>query len=164
MSTPLKVSDPELASEWHPEKNGELTPDDVTPSSSKKVWRRCREDPTHEWKTAICDRARGGHGCPMCSGRVATPTTSLRFLRPDLAAEWHTEKNGELTPENVVPGSGKRVWWRCRVDPSHEWKARIINRMLGSTCPKCKSLLALCSDLAAEWHPEKNGELTPDKV
>tara|TARA_B110000285_G_scaffold180449_1_gene203483 strand:+ start:85 stop:225 length:141 start_codon:yes stop_codon:yes gene_type:complete len=34
----LAEVNPELAEEWHPTKNGELTPFDVTKGSNKKVW------------------------------------------------------------------------------------------------------------------------------
>jgi hypothetical protein len=33
----LKTINPSLSKEWHPKKNGTLTPNDVTPSSGKKV-------------------------------------------------------------------------------------------------------------------------------
>ena len=32
---------PELSKEWHPTKNGDLTPYDVTVGSHKKVWWIC---------------------------------------------------------------------------------------------------------------------------
>ncbi len=31
------------------------------------------------------------------------------IARPELAPEWHTTKNGELTPDKVVDGSGGNV-------------------------------------------------------
>jgi hypothetical protein len=61
-------------------------------------------------------------------------------MHPDLVSEWHSEKNGPLTPDDVLPGSGKKVWWRCRVNPAHEWQAKIQHRAgAGSGCPYCKS-------------------------
>ena len=38
---------PELVKEWHPTKNGDLTPRDVTHGSKKKVWWLCQN--IHEW-------------------------------------------------------------------------------------------------------------------
>ena len=32
---------------------------------------------------------------------------------PELAAEWHPTKNGELVPEDISYGSGRKLWWRC---------------------------------------------------
>ena len=31
----------DIAKQWHPTKNGELTPFDVTPGTKKKVWWKC---------------------------------------------------------------------------------------------------------------------------
>lgn len=169
--TSLGVKYPHLVAEWHPRRNVDLTPYDVRPGSDEVVWWRCSRDPTHEWKARVANRVHG-RGCPMCAGRSVTPTTSLRAVHPRLAKEWHNEKNGNLTPDDVTPGSGKTVWWRCSVEPSHEWPAKILNRANGTGCPICAgtvvtsttSLRALRPDLAAEWNSEKNGALTPDDV
>jgi hypothetical protein len=90
----LLAVNPELAKEWHPTKNGDLTPEKVTPGSSKKVWWVCKKGhewhPTkngklrpgdirpssgkkawwvcekgHEWEAVIADR-NYGRGCPVC--------------------------------------------------------------------------------------------------
>jgi hypothetical protein len=58
--------------------------------------------------------------------RRATPETCLAALRPNLAAEWHLDHNGELTPADVLPGSNKIVWWSCHV--GHEWESKVIAR------------------------------------
>jgi hypothetical protein len=57
---------PELAQEWHPKRNGELQPTDVTRGSRKRVWWRCPFNRRHEWEVSIADRVRGGTGCPLC--------------------------------------------------------------------------------------------------
>src|SRR6266567_1070603 len=169
--TSLGVQNPTLAAEWHFERNGGFTPDQVLPKSSKKVWWRCRNNPAHEWPATIASRAVGC-GCPYCAGKIAQPATSLAAHFPHLAEEWHPTANGELTPDQVLPGSGCIVMWRCRNDPTHEWSARIQHRTNGIGCPFCSgqratpgtSLQAVAPDLAAEWHPTRNGALTPDKV
>ena len=40
---------------------------------------------------------------------------SLAITNPDLVKEWDYEKNAPLTPDDVTPGSGKKVWWICNV-------------------------------------------------
>lgn len=47
----LKSKFPELAKEWHPTKNGDLNPEQVTSGSAKKVWWIC--DKGHEWEAVI---------------------------------------------------------------------------------------------------------------
>ena len=63
------------------------------------------------------------------------------------------------------------MWWRCEI--GHEWKAWVANRSrLGRGCPYCAgklvlaetSLTALRPDVAAQWHPTRNGSLMPDAV
>jgi hypothetical protein len=52
-----------------------------------------------------------------------------------LAKEWNFEKNDRLTPRDVSPNSGKKVWWKC--SKRHEWQAVVSNRNKGSGCPHC---------------------------
>lgn len=165
----LAVVNPGLAAQWHPTKNGDLTPEMVTAGSNKKVWWRCKEG--HEWPATIESRNRG-RGCPYCSGRMAIRNfNDLATKNPSLAAEWHPTKNGGLMPDMVTAGNGKKVWWKCKL--GHEWSTKIYNRARGSACPYCSGRKAWKSfndlatanpSLAAEWHPTKNGNLTPDKV
>lgn len=166
----LETKAPELAAQWDYEKNGKLTPRDVTLHSGKRVWWKCPEC-GYSWKTAISTRAIGIQ-CPVCSGKKIIPeVNSLQALRPELANEWHPTFNGNLTPARVTIGAKKKVWWKCK--EGHEWQAFICNRKKGSGCPYCAGervipgktdLATLYPDIAAEWHPTKNGVLTPDQV
>ena len=56
---------PELAKEWHPTRNGTLTPSDVTKGSSRRVWWQCLTATDHFWEASIADRTKGT-GCPFC--------------------------------------------------------------------------------------------------
>ncbi len=173
----LRAFSADLTKQWHPTRNGGLTPDDVTVGSHRSVWWKCEVAPDHEWSAPVRNRARLGHGCPMCSTRTgrASRGSNLADKHPKLAAQWHAEKNGTLRPENVTPGSTKRVWWKCFGDPPHIWDASIYNRTSRQPegecafCAKtrltdCNSLLTVHPDLAAEWHPTKNGSLTAADV
>src|SRR3989339_652590 len=162
----LAAKNGKLAKEWHPVKNGSLTPRDVVNGSNRKVWWSCENG--HEWQTNVGDRSIGGRGCPYCSGNKFSKERSLALLYPEIAKEWHPVKNGELTPYDVPPGAGRRkVWWICK--SKHVWKAVIASRNAGAGCPYCShfkaspetSLAVLNPGLAKEWHPTKNGELTP---
>jgi hypothetical protein len=62
---------------------------------------------------------------------------SLATLHPDLAAQWDSEKNGAMTPEDVTAGSGVRAWWICP-DCGHNWAAYVYSRAGGGHgCPEC---------------------------
>ena len=65
---PLSESHPELAAQWHPTKNGDLTPDAVSGGSRKKIWWICPEGPDHEWQAVLSNRTLNGTGCPCCTG------------------------------------------------------------------------------------------------
>ena len=60
----LEIKFPTLAKEWHPSKNGNITPAMVTPGSSKRVWWKCSKC-DFEWQTSIGHRTKGT-GCPQC--------------------------------------------------------------------------------------------------
>ena len=50
--------------------------------------------------------------------------------------EWHAEKNKNITPEQITPGSAKRYWWIC--SQGHEWKTSVVHRTKNQTgCPYC---------------------------
>jgi hypothetical protein len=66
-------------------------------------------------------------------------TIPLSKQNPKLAEEWHPEKNGNLTPDDVIPLWAKKVWWKCK--KGHEWQAVIVSRKNGTGCPHCYRLL-----------------------
>ncbi|MBT7896235.1 MAG: DUF559 domain-containing protein, partial [Flavobacteriales bacterium] len=160
---------PELADEWHPTKNKQLTPYDVGVGSNKIVWWKCDKGDDHEWKSSCYNRGKG-HGCHICTGRKLVLSNCLHTTHPKLAKQWHPTKNGKLTPFDIGKASKKKVWWRCDVANDHEWQAVLRNRDGG--CPMCRGREIVLSNclhtthpkLANEWHPTKNGELTPFDV
>lgn len=128
----LETVNPVLAREWNSVKNSGLTPKDVTPGSSRKVWWKC--DKGHEWLTAVGNRARGT-GCPYCSGKFVNSDNCLLRVAPHLVKEWHPTRNGNLTPDKVTAGSGRKIWWKCI--KGHEWEASVYTRVSGVGCPSC---------------------------
>jgi hypothetical protein len=160
---------PDLVPQWHPTRNVELTPDDVTTGSGKKVWWKCPAGPDHEWQAAVSSRVRG-NGCPFCRGLYPSVTNSLLSV-PYLAAEFHPTMNGDITPDQVVAGTNKKYWWKCAQGPDHEWQAHGKDRLQGKGCPFCAghrasvtNSLAMFPKLVKEFHPTKNGDITPDQV
>ena len=59
---------------------------------------------------------------------------SLAKKHPELVSEW-SDKNGDLTPEDISYGSNRKVWWNGKC--GHSWIANIKNRSNGSGCPYC---------------------------
>lgn len=189
----LYLSNPAIAKEWHPSKNGSLTPKDVTLHANRKVWWLCSNN--HVWSATINERIRGSV-CPYCSDKEINDPKNEQAFDPSLAKEWHSAKNENL-----------EVWWLC--PRGHEWTGTVKERHQGKSCPYCSgkakeeivrpaadklppekssasrnhdltergsakqnarqinpadSLLAVNPGLAKEWHPTKNGNLTPADV
>ncbi len=126
---------PELASEWHPAKNGDLTPHDVTCSKGTKVWWVCLKC-SSDYEQSI-DKKTQGRGCPYCAGYKINSTNSLADNRKDLMVEWHIDKNKGLNPYEIGCGSGHKVWWICKDNRNHEWITSVNNRNNGTNCPYC---------------------------
>ena len=183
----LQTVNPELAKQWHPTKNGNLKPTEVTANSNKKVWWLLPyDDPKtgkhfdFEWSSTISGRNIES-GCPFLYGKsVLKEFNDLQTVNPELAAQWHPTKNGNLRPEDMSFGSNKKVWWIFPYDDPEtgmrhdfEWQASIQSRNHGSGCPYLShqlirkgfnDLQAVNPELAKQWHPTKNGNLKPTEV
>ena len=135
----MKLSSyPHLVKEWHPTKNGELTPDDFSHGVDKRVWWLCPKG--HSYDTLINRRTLKKYpaGCPYCSGRRVGEDNNLLFLFPKIASEWHPSKNGNLSPKDFVAGSNKKAWWLC--SRGHTYKTAIAHRTKSkSDCPLCSN-------------------------
>lgn len=100
---------------------------------------------------------------------------SLTETRPDIAAQWHPTKNGDLRPCDVKCFSTVTIWWLCQCC-SHEWESKLTNRCRYKTqsygCKDCNKLYGLFirskpktfeesleyihPDLSKQWHPTEN--------
>lgn len=183
----LAVCRPDLAQQWHPWRNGDLKPEDVTCGSNKKVWwllihkdKNTGKVFNFEWETRVKDMVIN-RGCPFLTGRaVWSGFNDLATINTKLAKEWHPTKNGNLKPTHVTANSNKKVWWLLPyVDPktgkefTFEWESRVADRMSDDKCPflSGKSVWQGFNDLATvnkrlaeEWHPTKNGSLKPTDI
>lgn len=119
--------------DWDYENNGDLQPKDITEGSNKLINWVCPKC-GYKWKTRVLNK----RGCPCCSNRVVVAgINDLATTHPKLAAEWDYEKNGDLTPQKVTHGSGKKVFWKCPIGNSY--RASILHRSSGTNCPICNS-------------------------
>ena len=103
----LATLHPDLVKEWHPIKNGDLMPEDISSGSGKEVWWLCPEG--HTYSMVVNQRTKRGYGCPYCSGhRAIRGINDLATSNPELSEEWNYEKNNNLTPYDVTAGATKR--------------------------------------------------------
>jgi glutaredoxin len=137
----LQAKYPEKAKLWHPTKNN-TTPDKIGYRSNKKVNWICSKG--HEWDTTVDATTLQNKGCPYCgdndTGRKSRVCLDncLATTHPEIAKEWHKEKNGSLTPYDVIAGSHSKAWWQCPKYENHVWDAVIKNRTINlSGCRFC---------------------------
>ncbi|MGD8740812.1 MAG: zinc-ribbon domain-containing protein [Desulfobacterales bacterium] len=133
----LSAINPGLAKEWHPSRNGDLTPRNVTPGSGKKVWWICTSG--HEWQAHVYSRSRGS-GCPVCNKPTPSDNNETLITNTDLRKEWHLTRNSGLNLRNLPPGFNEKVWWIC--EEGHEWQATVKSRTKGRGCPHCNKDLS----------------------
>lgn len=169
----LSTTNPNLAEEWDDERNGSVTPNNITAGSGKIVWWKCNKG--HSWKASIVSRNRG-NGCPICANRIVMVGYNDVASVAELVREWDYEKN-TIEPEEACIGSEKKVWWICR-ECGHNWKTSINKRFRGSMCPECAksarsatvaktytersgSVANKRPDLIEEWDWERNENLDP---
>jgi len=103
-----------------------------------------------------------GYGCLFCAGKQVGLSNCLANKNSKLTFEWHSIKNGDLTPYNVTCSSVKKIWWQC--EKGHEWQASIASRNQGKNCPYCagnlpseeNNLLVFNPELCEEWDYENN--------
>lgn len=133
-----------IVNEWHPTKNGNLQPEDVTLGSNKKVWFLCKEC-GNEWKTRVTDRVTKNVGCIVC-GR-SKRGDNIRKTKTTITL-WSKREEfprliKEYSPDNIIPveevawKSHKHCLWKCSTC-KHTWSTAPLARILGNQgCPSC---------------------------
>jgi len=130
----LADTDPEVASQWHPNLNGKLTPETVLWNSKRDVWWRA-DCCGHEWREPVRDRNKYQRWrCPNCR----TILDSLAWHDPGLAAEWSS--TNPLTAWQLRPTASTPFvpQWVCSINPEHVWTAPRASRSHGADCPECR--------------------------
>lgn len=157
------VSDvPELLALWDAEKN-EKPASAETARSYRAAWWKCNDG--HAFQRS--PRSLGATlACPMCG----LSGTSLRDTNPLLAKRWHAKKNATM-PDSVTASHTAPCWWTCDTAPTddaHVFSRSPLQMVSDDSCPQCAlashSLAARYPQVAAEWHPHKNGDLKADQV
>ena len=144
---------------WDEGKNGPASAVEVR--SFRTAWWRCENG--HAFQRSPRSML-GDPSCPEC--KKGPSARSLAKARPSLVPLWDGAKNGTLTPTTVDAAYSGMAWWRC---PSgHEFQRAPLLMVRDASCPVCaiaeRSLATLAPGVAAEWHPTRNGAVTPAQV
>lgn len=130
----LADTQPEIASQWHPTRNGSLGPADLVWDSRRTAWWRS-DCCGHEWQSSPRDRdKRQRLRCPACR----TILGSLAWEQPDIAEEWSS--TNPVTAWQVRPNTatGFVPEWVCASNPEHIWWSPLSSRSTGASCPDCR--------------------------
>lgn len=129
---------PHLEKMWDYDKNKNINPEDISFGSNKIVWWVCEKG--HSLEKAVLNMATESTGCSVCNSFTIIPgENSLLALYPELCKEWDYEKN-TVSPDYIAGTSREKVWWKCSVDNTHRWKAKIYKRTFkvnATGCPYC---------------------------
>jgi len=169
-SKSLAFCNEHLSKQWHPFKNGNLTPQNTRATSKEKIWWICQKNNSHVWPATVNSRSQGT-GCPFCANLKIQFENSLSAVYPEIAKQWHPSKNGLIKASQIAPRAKNKYWWKCDVADDHEWEASVDNRQKGN-CPICSNRITVESnalttthpDLCKEWHPTKNFNLIPNEL
>lgn len=162
----LATTHPEVAAQWHPTRNGSLTPQKISSGYAKKVWMLCVQE-NHEVEVLIANCLLGNRiiNCLYCSGKKVLPGfNDIATTNPEIVKYWHTTKNGSLLPSQVTKGSKNKIWWTC--DNEHDYELLPSNRIItGDRCSFCdgNKLIVGVNDIATthpylvdQWHTTLN--------
>ena len=174
----LETINPRIAQEWDYTKNTGTPRDYVGGSTYRAGW--ICSNCGNTWDACIRDRVKSKwQSCPICTAVKRGQQRHLRALKkqgsitnPLLLKEWDYEKN-DKAPTEYTPQSNDSVFWICSTC-GYSFQAKINNRQKrngGCACCSHQILVKGINDLsvthpklAAEWHPTKNGDLTPTDV
>lgn len=139
---------PDMLDAWS-DKNV-VSPYDIPPTYSKPIIWKCPEG--HTWERKIASHLKI-QSCPFC-------TSSLFVLKPELLKEWDSERNQNIDPMTINAYSNKKYFWKCSEGHSYVAAPEKLMRR-NRRCTICTSFGFNQPDAAKEWHPTKNGDLTP---
>ena len=142
-SKSLLASEADVLLEWAYDLNKDITPDQVSYRSWKKVWWRCSIC-GKEYQQSIKFKVKDGLGCNTCLTRSADENKTIsekelskaRFVSedPNLLSEWNDWKD----PATVSCNSKYQAQWKC-IKCGHVFTMSVKNRSgHGEGCSICR--------------------------
>lgn len=124
---------PNIAKEWNYDKNGFMTPENMSYGSGRYAWFKCSFG--HEWRTQIKNRSIG-FDCPYCSKQRPSKDYNLATIYPESVKEWCYNLN-DKRPEDFTPKSHEYAWWdsngkkkRIRISDKIRYFRRVNNELV----------------------------------
>ena len=135
LNNSLKKLYPELSKEWHPTKNGNITPDLVQPETHDRYFWICKLG--HTYQASPKNRVRLKSGCPYCANqKILKGFNDLETTHPIIALDYNNEKNLRKSYE-VSKGCSDFVWLKCH-KCGYEFYYQLSTYVSrGGLCPVC---------------------------
>ena len=124
---------------WHPEKNNNVRPENVSRGTGTKYWYKC----PNEWcqmayEQSPKDRTTRNGRCPYCAHQKVCEWNCLLTNYPELCLEYDSEN--EKTPDQIHYGSHEKVkWFHTAPDGTiHRWETEVRKRTVRDQgCGRC---------------------------
>lgn len=109
----LEYKYPDIAKQWHPTKNNDVKPSEVSSGSSQKAWWICPEK--HEWCINISCRTSQNTNCPKCKRK-----TEKKML------DWLERNYKDIT----ITSEGIFDWCKSQISEKHYYKFDFVLKEL----------------------------------
>ncbi|GAA1504046.1 hypothetical protein GCM10009740_39450 [Terrabacter terrae] len=154
------------------------TPADFSVKARLECWWWCGKS-DHQWFTSVPNAFAYSFHCPACAAERGREHDRVRNLFvaevPELVAAWRDERSYEglrvVDLFGGVAGKNFGLTYSLRCPSNHKIDT-VVSSFLFAACPWCrgkqtrsvtamKTLAAEDPELAALWHPTRNGDMTP---
>jgi very-short-patch-repair endonuclease len=132
---------------WSNQNDKSIDPSKLNLGSEREYIWQCQKEKRHQWTARLNNFIRSlkinkKFKCPLCLNQKIDEYNNLEYLLPDLAKEWDYKLNFPLKPDQVAPGSSKKVYWIC--SRGHSYQAPIATRAgpRKSGCGKCNLVIS----------------------
>lgn len=137
----LRDANPEMASLWDYEKNGDATPDNTHGQSNNKYYFNCKNG--HNFNIELYnlyDKNGSPLGCPFCqenTRRISVGINDLVTKVPKILDYWDFDNN-DISPNSISAVSAYEAKLKC--DNGHKFTRKINLFISDMQCPECKKL------------------------
>ena len=122
----LSKTHPAIAAEWNCEKNGTITPDQVSALSKQEYW--WKSSCGHEWKAKIYNRTVRKVPCPKCEQEFVYVLPQLLVMlytgQNHLKVEFDTDDLTGIRMEMYIPELNLAIEERSTDERNHEQKVK----------------------------------------
>lgn len=128
-----------LSKYWDKEKNGDINPRNIFPSSKRNIsfWFICDNNHSFHITQNTITNKNISRWCAMCVKEEELQIRSDKYLEE--AYEVARERNGQLVSTSYI-NMNELLEWKCNTC-NHEWSACLSSIKQGTWCPKCAGVM-----------------------